>query len=114
MPTRKPAVADPVEVVAAGAGADKVPMSVSALTGAPDAGAPIVASDSKITTDVKSAIASEGLASDSSIAVSTIDGVVALSGSVRSQSAIDQVKDVAAKVKDVKGVDTSGLILASL
>ena len=116
MPTRKPAVTDRVEVVAAGGDLDKAPMSISALTGTPDAGAsaPIVASDSNITTAVKSAIASEGLATDSAIAVSTTDGVVALSGSVPSQSAIDQVKDVAAKVKDVKSVDTSGLILASL
>lgn len=68
------------------------------------------ASDTEITTEVKSAIASEGLVKDSTVAVTTTDGVVALSGSVPNQAAIDQLKDVAAKVKDVKRVDTSGLI----
>jgi hyperosmotically inducible protein len=112
MPSRLPAAADRVEVVAAGGEIDRVPMSV----GTPDAAAsaPVVASDSTITTAVKSAIASEGLGKDSSIGVTTTDGVVALSGSVPSQSAIDQVKDVAGKVSGVKLVDTSGLVLASL
>jgi hyperosmotically inducible protein len=41
-------------------------------------------------------------------------GVVALTGSLASQRAIDHVKDVAGKVKDVKSVDTSALVLASL
>ncbi len=70
----------------------------------------ISASDSEITLEVKSAIAGQAIAKDSSIAVSTRDGVVALSGNVPTQAAIDQVKDVAANVKDVKRVDTSGLI----
>lgn len=114
--TNKPVVADRLDRVGAAGDLNQAPMTASALIGSPEAGASvaIVASDSQITTDVKSAIAGEGLATDSSIGVTTTDGVVALSGSVTSQSAIDQVKDVARKVKDVKSVDTSGLILASL
>jgi hyperosmotically inducible protein len=72
------------------------------------------ASDSQITTDVKSQIAGDSLTKDANIAVTTTHGVVALTGNLASQGAIDHVKDVAGKVKDVKSVDTSALILASL
>jgi hyperosmotically inducible protein len=68
------------------------------------------ASDSQITTDVKSQIAGD----NPNIGVTTTHGVVALTGNLASQDAIDHVKDVAGKVKDVKSVDTSALILASL
>lgn len=94
---------------------DTTPMTASAPTVSPDTGDSVkaVASDSQITAEVKSAIASEGLAKDASIGVTTTDGVVVLSGSVPSQAVVEQVKDVAAKIKDVKRVDISGL-LASL
>jgi hyperosmotically inducible protein len=72
------------------------------------------ASDSQITADVKSAIAGDSLSKDFNIGVMTIRGVVVLTGSLGSQDAIDHVKEVAGKVKGVKGVDTSALILASL
>ena len=68
------------------------------------------ASDSQITTDVKSQIAGD----NPNIGVTTTHGVVALTGNLASQDAIDHVKDVAGKVKDVKSVDGSALILASL
>jgi hyperosmotically inducible protein len=71
-------------------------------------------SDTQITTDVKSQIAGDSLAKDANIGVTTTHGVVALSGNLASQDAIDHVKDVAGKVKDVKSVDGSALILASL
>jgi hyperosmotically inducible protein len=71
------------------------------------------ASDSQITIDVKSAIAGDSLSNDANIEVTTTQGVVVLTGSVANQNAIDQVKDVAGKVKDVKSVDASALILAS-
>jgi hypothetical protein len=74
----------------------------------------IGASDSQITADVKTAIASDSLGKDSSIGVTTTRGAVVLTGSAPTQVAIDQVKDVAGKVKDVKSVDATGLILASL
>jgi hyperosmotically inducible protein len=72
------------------------------------------AADSQITTDVKSQIAGDTLTKDVTIGVTTTHGVVALTGSLASQNAIDHVKDVVGKVKDVKSVDGSALILASL
>jgi hypothetical protein len=74
----------------------------------------LAASDSQITTDVKSELASDSLSKDANIGVTTTRGVVALTGTLVSQSAIDHVKDVAGKAKDVKSVDASALILASL
>jgi hyperosmotically inducible periplasmic protein len=76
--------------------------------------AEFAASDSQITTDVKSQIAGDSLSKDVNIGVTTTHGVVALTGKLASQDAIDHVKDVAGKVKDVKSVDGSALILASL
>jgi hyperosmotically inducible protein len=73
----------------------------------------VAASDSQITIDVKSAIAGDSISKDLNIGVSTTHGVVALSGSLANQDAIDQVKGVAGSVKDVKSVDTSALLLAS-
>jgi hyperosmotically inducible protein len=77
-------------------------------------GTEFAASDSQITTDVKSQIAGDSLSKDANIGVTTTHGVVALTGNLASQGAIDHVKDVAGKVKDVKSVDASALILASL
>lgn len=71
-------------------------------------------SDSEITADVKSQIAGDGLSKDADIGVTTTDGVVALTGSLASQDAIDHVKDVVGKIKNVKSVDASALTLASL
>jgi hyperosmotically inducible periplasmic protein len=72
------------------------------------------ASDSQITADVKYAIAGDSLSRDFNIGVTTIRGVVVLTGSLASQDAIDHVKEVAGKVQGVISVDTSALILASL
>lgn len=74
----------------------------------------LAASDSQITTDVKSELAGDSLSKDANIGVTTTHGVVALTGILVSQSAIDHVKDVAGKAKDVKSVDASALRLASL
>jgi hyperosmotically inducible protein len=74
----------------------------------------VAASDSQITTDVKTEIAGDSLSKDVSIGVTTTEGVVALTGSLASQDAIDHFKDVAGKVPGVKSVDTSALVLASL
>jgi hyperosmotically inducible protein len=74
----------------------------------------LAASDSQITTDVKSEIAGDSLSKDVKIGVTTTQGVVALTGSLASQGAIDHFKDVAGKVAGVKSVDTSALVLASL
>jgi hyperosmotically inducible protein len=72
------------------------------------------ASDSQITTDVKSEIAGDSLSRDGNVGVTTTRGVVVLTGSLVSQGAIDHVKDVAGKVPGVKSVDSSALVLASL
>lgn len=74
----------------------------------------VPATDSQITTAVKSQIASDSLVKDTPIAVTTTNGVVALSGTVPTQDAIDHVKIVVASVKDVKSVDTSALTVPNL
>jgi hypothetical protein len=74
----------------------------------------LAASDNQITTDVKSGIAGDSLSKDVNIGVTTTRGVVALTGSLASQDAIDHFKDVAGKVPGVKSVDASALVLASL
>jgi hyperosmotically inducible periplasmic protein len=74
----------------------------------------LAASDTQITTAVKSDIAGDSLSKDVNIGVTTTQGVVALTGSLASQDAIDHFKDVAGKVPGVKSVDTSALVLASL
>jgi len=125
--TRTGSVADTSEKAAA----ETVANSVAEVKGADeltspatDSGSPVsdqkvrtntdfAASDSQITIDVKSAIAGDSLSNDANIEVTTTQGVVVLTGSVANQNAIDQVKDVAGKVKDVKSVDASALILAS-
>ena len=105
-------IAAPADRPSPSIASDDAPMTASAAAVDTETGANgnMAASDTEITSKVKSAIASEGLAKDSSVAVTTTAGVVALSGSVPTQAAIDQLKDVAAKVKDVKRVDTSGLV----
>ncbi len=60
------------------------------------------ASDSQITSDVKSAITGDNLSNDANIQVTTTRGVVVLTGSLANQDAIDQVRDAARKVKDVQ------------
>ncbi len=74
---------------------------------APEAGA----SDSRISADVKSQIASA--APNSNVNVSTTHGSVALTGSVASQDAVDQAKQAALRVPGVKTVDTSGLLVSN-
>jgi hyperosmotically inducible protein len=92
---------------------DSTPPTDSSMP-ADQTGAQLAASDSQITTDVKSQIAGDTLSKDANIEVITSHGVVALTGSLPSQDAIDHVKDVAGRVKDVKSVDASALLVASL
>ncbi len=68
-----------------------------------------VASDSWITTKVKSMIYADSLSQGYELSVKTLHGAVALTGSLENQAAIDHVKDIAAKVEGVKSVDTSAL-----
>jgi hyperosmotically inducible protein len=92
------------------------PATPTSIADEPKVGASteIPASDSQITSDVKSEIAVDSLTKDVTIGVTTTAGVVALSGNLANQDAIDHVKDAVGKVKDVKSVDTSALIVASL
>jgi len=67
------------------------------------------ASDSWITTKVKSQLLDDSVAKGLDISVKTSNGVVALSGTVGSHDAIEHVADIARNVKGVKSVDASGL-----
>jgi hyperosmotically inducible protein len=70
-------------------------------------------SDVRITAAVKSEIAADSSSKDANVGVTTTNGVVALTGSMATQDAIDHVRGVAEKVKDVKSVDTSALKITS-
>jgi hyperosmotically inducible periplasmic protein len=72
-----------------------------------------VASDSWITTKVKSEIAADSLSKGFDVSVTTTHGVVVLKGALASQGAIDHVKDLAEKVRGVKGVDTALLTVST-
>jgi len=69
-----------------------------------------LASDSQITAYVRSEIATA--APNSNINVTTTNGVVALTGSVSSQDAVDQARRAAQRVPGVKQVDDSALMVA--
>ncbi|AMO99521.1 BON domain protein [Collimonas arenae] len=72
-----------------------------------------VVTDSWITTKVKSEILANSVTKGFDVSVKTTHGVVALSGTLANQDAIDHVKDIAAKVTGVKSVDTSAIVVAS-
>ena len=67
------------------------------------------ASDSSITDEVKFQIAASGLSKDADVGVTTALGIVVLTGKQESQQAIDLLRSVAAKVQDVKSVDTTAM-----
>jgi hyperosmotically inducible periplasmic protein len=69
-----------------------------------------VASDTQITDTVKSEVATAAPISD--LNVTTINGVVALAGSVPSEDAVDQARQAALRVAGVKQVDASGLTVS--
>jgi hyperosmotically inducible protein len=68
-----------------------------------------VTSDSWITTKVKSSLLADSVTKGFQISVKTTNGVVTLSGTVATQSAIDQAEHVAKQIKGVTDVDTSAL-----
>ncbi len=72
-----------------------------------------VVSDSWITTKVKSEILANSASKAFKVSVKTKHGVVLLKGKLPSQDAIDVVKMTAEKVKGVKSVDVSGLVIGS-
>ena len=68
-----------------------------------------VASDSWITTKVKSALLADSVTKGFEISVKTRHHVVALSGTVDTQASADHAADLARQIKHVKSVDTSAL-----
>ncbi len=76
------------------------------------AGAERVMSDSWITTKVKSELLADSLSKGFEVNVETRQGVVALSGEMKDQAAVDHVTEIAEGVEGVKNVDTSGLTVS--
>ncbi len=72
-----------------------------------------VASDSWITTKVKSEILANSVSKAFKVSVKTRYGAVTLKGKLPSQDAIALVKEIAEKVKGVKSVNTSALSVAA-
>ena len=70
-------------------------------------------SDSWITTKVKPEILANSVSKAFKVGVKTKRGVVSLKGKLPSQDAIDLVKMIAEKVKGVKSVDVSGLVIGN-
>jgi hyperosmotically inducible protein len=71
----------------------------------------LAALDGVITTEVKSQLAADSAGKDVDIGVTTTHGIVVLTGTVLTQDAIDHARGVAEKVKDVKSVDTSAMMI---
>ena len=72
-----------------------------------------VVSDSWITTKVKSEILANSVSKAFKVGVKTKSGAVSLTGKLPNQDAIDLVKMIAEKVKGVKSVDVSGLVIGT-
>ena len=72
-----------------------------------------VASDSWITTKVKSELLADSVGKGVDVGVQTTDGVVTLSGKLATSDAIDHVKGIAQSVQGVKSVDTSALTVGT-
>jgi hyperosmotically inducible periplasmic protein len=68
--------------------------------------------DTWITTKVKSELATTKGISSTDISVSTMDGVVSLTGTASSATEKTRAEQVAKKVKGVKSVDASGLTVS--
>ena len=68
------------------------------------------ANSDRLTTDaVKSQIAADSAGQAANLSVTTINGVVILTGTVPSADAVEHVKQVVQQVKDVKGVDATAV-----
>jgi hyperosmotically inducible protein len=72
-----------------------------------------VVSDSWITTKVKSEILANSVSKAFKVSVKTKAGAVSLKGKLPNQDAIDLVKMISEKVKGVKSVDVSGLVIGA-
>jgi hyperosmotically inducible protein len=72
-----------------------------------------VVSDSWITTKVRSEILANSVSKAFKVSVKTNSGAVSLKGKLPNQDAIDLVKMISEKVKGVKSVDVSGLVIGA-
>ncbi len=70
-------------------------------------------SDSWITTKVKSELLANSVSKGFKVSVTTKRGAVALKGKLPNADAVEVVKMTAEKVKGVKSVDTSGLVVGN-
>ncbi len=70
-----------------------------------------IASDSWITAKVKSKLLADNISKGFEVGVTTLDGVVVLTGTLANSDAIDHVKAIAGSVQGVKSVDTSALTI---
>lgn len=69
-------------------------------------------SDSVITTNVKTAILNDPLLKASEITITTVDGIVQLSGTLNTQESIDRALEVAKKQENVKSVQNDLMLSA--
>lgn len=72
-----------------------------------------VVADSWIATKVKSEILANSVSKSFKVSVKTKSGVVSLTGKLPNQDAIDLVKMISEKVKGLKSVDVSGLVIGT-
>jgi hyperosmotically inducible periplasmic protein len=72
-----------------------------------------IASDTWITTKVKSMLLADSVGQGLEISVDTRDGVVTLTGALEDENDLEHVKDIAAEVEGVRNVDTRGLVVAT-
>jgi hyperosmotically inducible periplasmic protein len=111
------ASAPPLSEAPASAPAETQPAPAAAVQEAVTVAVPaatsndLAASDSQITSDVKSEIAAA--APNSNVGVTTTNGVVALAGSVPSQDAVEQARQAARGVAGVRSVDVSALTVSN-
>jgi osmotically-inducible protein OsmY len=73
------------------------------------AGADSANADRMITSAVKSQIAADAAEQGANLAVTTVNGVVILTGTVPTADAVERAKQVAQQVQDVKGVDATAV-----
>jgi len=71
------------------------------------------ASDTWITTQVKSLLLADSVSQGLDITVDTKDGVVSLEGALDDEDTIDHVREIAEDVAGVRDVDTARLIVAT-
>jgi osmotically-inducible protein OsmY len=63
---------------------------------------------------VQSQIAADSTTGRSALGVTTIDGIVILTGTVPTPNVVDHVKQVVEQVRDVRGVDATALQISTI